>query len=496
MKTMIVSDFAALRSALLQLVGICLVVSLFMSYVMGAVGTSAAIGAMIPFMCLFSLAALDEQNGWERFRLTLPITRRQVVFGRYASVAIATVLAFVFSLALSFALLAVMGLKEFFSAEKPFERFRWQAIVSAAVPAAVCLLAVLAPGIAGDAITSYEKEALQSYNQQGYIADYASLIGKIESLRYGLVQSDAWRSLLFIFLGAAALYAVCKGWLKRTSAVCALAALVLIDLYSVDHRYVDSENFVKNAVQLSDPLAADALDMEILQDKDLSYRVADFDNFGAARRSYYHKMVGGYHAAKLGRYNDLITHNIITSPQILDMLNTRYVILNGQVSKNPHALGNGWFVGDIRYVDGAKAEFDALQQLDPGTSAVADARFKSILGEASATTEGDAVTLTGYTPNHLSYDVKSANGGVAVFSEVYFPWGWHADIDGREVPVARVNYVLRAVSLPAGSHTLTMRFEPQSLGVTGAVAYGCVTLIYLLGLAAIFIEYRRRCSLS
>ena len=110
MKTMIVSDFAALRSALLQLVGICLVVSLFMSYVMGAVGTSAAIGAMIPFMCLFSLAALDEQNGWERFRLTLPITRRQVVFGRYASVAIATVLAFVFSLALSFALLAVMGL--------------------------------------------------------------------------------------------------------------------------------------------------------------------------------------------------------------------------------------------------------------------------------------------------------------------------------------------------------------------------------------------------
>ncbi len=388
-------------------------------------------------------------------------------------------------------LLAVMGLKEFLSAEKPFERFRWQAIVSAAVPAAVCLLAVMAPGIAGDAITSYEKEALLSYNQQGYIADYASLIGKIESLRYGLVQSDAWRSLLFIFLAAATLYAVCKGSLKRTSAVCALAALVLIDLYSVDHRYVDSENFVKNSIQLSDPLAADALDMEILQDKDLSYRVADFDNFGSARRSYYHKMVGGYHAAKLGRYNDLITHNAITSPQILDMLNTRYVILNGQVSKNPHALGNGWFVGDIRYVDGAKAEFDTLQQLDPGSSAVADARFKSILGQASATTEGDAVTLTGYTPNRLSYDVKSANGGVAVFSEVYFPWGWHATIDGEPAELGRVNYILRAMRIPAGDHKVEMVFDPESLHVTGGIAYASVTLIYLLLTGAIFMPVLR-----
>ncbi|MDE5655815.1 MAG: YfhO family protein [Muribaculaceae bacterium] len=389
-------------------------------------------------------------------------------------------------------LLAVMGLKEFFSAEKPFEKFRWQAIVSVAVPAAVCLLAVIAPGIAGDAITSYEKEALLSYNQQGYIADYASLIGKIESLRYGLVQSDAWRSLLFICLGAAVLYAVCKGWLKRTHAVCAIAALVLIDLYSVDHRYVDSDNFVKDTVQLSDPLAADALDMEILQDKDLSYRVADFDNFGAARRSYYHKMVGGYHAAKLGRYNDLITRNIITSPQILDMLNTRYVILNGQVSKNPYALGNGWFVGDIRYVDGAKAEFDALQQLEPGTSAVADARFKSILGEASATTEGDAVTLTGYTPNRLTYDVKSANGGVAVFSEVYFPWGWHATIDGKAAELGRVNYLLRAMRIPAGNHKVEMVFDPESLHVTGGIAYASVTLIYLLLAGAVFTSVFRK----
>ncbi len=273
--------------------------------------------------------------------------------------------------------------------------------------------------------------------------------------------------------------------------MCALAALVLIDLYSVDHRYVDSENFVKNSIQLSDPLAADALDMEILQDKDLSYRVADFDNFGSARRSYYHKMVGGYHAAKLGRYNDLITHNAITSPQILDMLNTRYVILNSQVSKNPHALGNGWFVGDIRYVDGAKAEFDTLQQLDPGSSAVADARFKSILGQASTTTEGDAVTLTGYTPNRLSYDVKSANGGVAVFSEVYFPWGWHATIDGEPADLGRVNYILRAMRIPAGDHKVEMVFDPESLHVTGGIAYASVTLIYLLLTGAIFMPVLR-----
>ncbi|MDE5929385.1 MAG: YfhO family protein, partial [Muribaculaceae bacterium] len=208
--------------------------------------------------------------------------------------------------------------------------------------------------------------------------------------------------------------------------------------------------------------------------------------FGGARRSYHHKMIGGYHAAKLRRYNDLITRNLITSPQILDMLNTRYVILNGQVSQNPYALGNGWFVEQLDYVDGADAEFAGLQTIDPASQAVADSRFRSVLGEAGSVAEGDTVALTAYTPNRLSYDVSSANGGVAVFSEIYFPWGWKATVDGKPVELGRVDYVLRALRIPAGKHKVEMVFDPESLHVTGNIAYASVTLIYLLLAAAAF----------
>ena len=383
-------------------------------------------------------------------------------------------------------LLAVMGLRQLLSVEKPFVTYRRQCIVAVAVPAAVCLLAIICPSIAGDAVTPYEKEALISYNQQGYITDYSSLVDKIESLRYGLVRYDATRSLIFILLGALTLLAVATSWIKSRVGVGVLTVLVLMDLYSLDHRYVDSRNFVQTALQTSDPLAADELDRQILQDKDLSYRVADFDNFGGARRSYHHKMIGGYHAAKLRRYNDLITRNLITSPQILDMLNTRYVILNGQVSQNPYALGNGWFVEQLDYVDGADAEFAGLQTIDPASQAVADSRFRSVLGEAGSVSEGDTVALTAYTPNRLSYDVSSATGGVAVFSEIYFPWGWKATVDGKPAELGRVDYVLRALRIPAGKHKVEMVFDPESLHVTGNIAYASVTLIYLLLAAAAF----------
>ncbi|MDE6332235.1 MAG: YfhO family protein, partial [Muribaculaceae bacterium] len=387
-------------------------------------------------------------------------------------------------------LLAVLGLREFFLADKPLEKYRWQTITAIAVPLGICLIAMIFPGIAGDAVTPYEKEALISYNQQGYINDYASLVDKIESLRYGLVSDDAFRSLIFIGLAAIALFAADKNWLKRNHAVAIIAVLVLADLYSVDHRYVDSRNFVHAGFQTADPLAADDIDRQILQDKDLSYRVADFDDFGGARRSYHHKMIGGYHAAKLRRYNDLIARNLISSPQVLDMLNTRYVILNGQVSRNDYALGNGWFVGDIEYVDGADNEFEQLQLIDPATKAVADARFKDILGKAEAVSENDSVVLSAYTPNRLTYDVNSANGGVAVFSEIYFPWGWKASIDGKPAELGRVNYVLRAMRVPAGKHKVEMVFDPDSLHVTGNIAYACVTLIYLLVAASLFMIVR------
>lgn len=401
-------------------------------------------------------------------------------------------------------LMAVLGLQQWLSDTSDseagaFRRYRWQFLVAVGVPVALCLLAIVAPGLFGADLTSGEKEMLLSANSQGYISDYASLTEGIRQLRRGLVTADAWRSLGFIAFGAVILWLAGMGRVKGGVGAAGIIALIVADLYNVDHRYVDSDNFIKVAVDTTDPLAADAIDKAILADKDLSYRVADVAAPGDPRRSFYHKMIAGYHAAKLRRYNDLLTHGMLYTPAVLDMLNTRYII--GAVAdpstgertltyeRNPYALGNAWFVSKLDYVDGANAEFQALTSLDPSVEAVADNRFRETLG--SAQTASGTITLTGYTPNRLDYRTDSPTGGVAVFSEVYFPWGWHATIDGKPAELGRVNYILRALRIPAGQHTVAMVFDPQSLHTTGSVAYACVTLIYLLLGAGLFMAVRR-----
>ena len=182
---------------------------------------------------------------------------------------------------------------------------------------------------------------------------------------------------------------------------------------------------------------------------------------------------------------------------VLDMLNARYVITGedqAPVVRNERALGNAWLVDSIVWVDNADQEMAALdvRHLDLSHQAVADRRFASALPGAPAPVDStDYIRLTEYTPNRLTYDVDSRSGGVAVFSEVYFPWGWHATIDGTEAPLARVNYVLRALAVPAGKHTVVMSFAPDSIRTSTAIAYACVTLIYLLMCAALFLEYTR-----
>lgn len=397
-------------------------------------------------------------------------------------------------------LLGILGLAQLLSVERPLKRYRWQLWVAAGLPALICLVALCFPSLFGPAITGDESQAISAYASQGYLADVRSLRAAIESLRYGMVSRDAARSLLFIVVAAVAVWGFIKLELPKFGIVLTLGVLVLLDMLSVDKRYLSHDSFVTPGIETADPLAMDEVDKVILQDKDLSYRVADFDNFGGARRSYYHKMIGGYHAAKLGRYNDLITRGMITKPQVLDMLNTRYFIQNGVGSMNPFACGNAWFVDTLDYVKGADAEFSALGKLDsPKTRAVADQSFNATLGAAvHGSSAAGSVKLTAYTPNQLSYDVSSPQGGVVVFSEVYFPWGWHATIDGKPAQLGRVNYVLRAMRVPAGQHKVVMTFDPQSLHTTGNIAYVSVTLIYLLVLAAVLLPCfwcgKKRCT--
>ena len=230
-------------------------------------------------------------------------------------------------------------------------------------------------------------------------------------------------------------------------------------------------------------------DKLILADTTSHYRVMNIPQFWQAEPSYRHKTIGGYHAAKLTRYQDLIDRHISNilegagseaDMRVLDMLNARYIIDgSGQPYLNDRALGNAWFVDGIDYVKGADAEMSALDGLDPAVTAVADESFRSVLGEVRPTAAGDTIRLTSYAPNRLTYSSTSAADAVAVFSEVYFPWGWQAYIDGEPVELGRVNYVLRAMRIPAGKHAIEMVFDPQSLHTTTALADTSIILIYL-----------------
>ncbi|MDE5594231.1 MAG: YfhO family protein, partial [Muribaculaceae bacterium] len=439
-------------------------------------------------------------------------------------------------------LLAVMALHTMLTTPDALQRHRKALYWSFGLSMLVCIVALLAPSVFGSAITQNDQATAQNIQQQvmsmaqQYGMDRAQAeaeaykyslanpanLSAVQSLRYGMVKADALRSLIFIALGLVALVFACKRTLKPAVATLAIAALVLIDLYGVDKRYISHSSFAPASSPSAAAIPADDLDREILKDTDY-YRVLDIPGFDQPDRSYYHKMLGGYHAAKLNRYEDLIQRRLrpvlalgyydelrddsiaagypqavrdaAANYRVLDMLNARYIITGDKdypLDINEHALGNAWLVDKINYVKGADAEMAALGEINPAREAVADERFRDALGDAvESIVPGDTIALVQYTPNRLTYDVSTTNGGIGVFSEVYFPWGWHATIDGNPAELGRVNYILRALRIPAGQHQIVMTFDPQSIHSCSAVAYACVTLIYLLCLAGIFLTIKR-----
>lgn len=443
-------------------------------------------------------------------------------------------------------LMAVLALHRLLTAEDSFRKYFPVVGWCFGICIIIALAAWLAPSIFGDAVTSADKARAAEISRQvslmaqqyGYstaeiqqVAYEYSLsnpenVSAIETLRYGLVKDDAMRSLIFLVLGALTLMLAMQGKISRKWAVAAAGLLVLIDLYGVDKRYVSHSSFVA-ADSTAPDFVPDAIDNAILQDT-AYYRVMDIPGFWEADRSYFHHTIGGYHAAKLNRYEDLIQR--ILSPAVqagyhpdlrndsvassygaddramverlrsaynaLDMLNARYIITGDKdtpVMVNTSALGNAWLVNNVKYVDGADAEMSALASLNPRREAVADIRFADTLGEGtSPLAPGDTISLTSYAPDRLVYHAVCTSDATAVFSEVWFPWGWKASIDGEPAQIARVNYVLRAMHIPAGSHEIVMTFRPDSIRSTSAVAYASVTLIYLLTLLALFLAFVRR----
>lgn len=397
-------------------------------------------------------------------------------------------------------LLGAMALQKIFSTPEGLKAYIKPIAWAFGIPAALCLFALIFPGIYGDAVTSSDMQTdayiSQALAAQGYGSQEISAFSlrnpriyqAVEDLRYGMVRADALRSLIFLVGGAAVAFLYIIGRLRAVVGGIAFAALTLTDLYTVNKRYLDHESFVPRSLTSGAPIAKIPADDVILSDTTQHYRVMDIPRFYQAAPSYYHKAIGGYHAAKLTRYQDLINRHLSHFPEgqpdpsdwgVLDMLNARYIITpDGNAVLNDSAFGNAWLVDNLVVAQNPDDEMAALSDIDLRTTAVTDTRNAEILASSKGKTPGDTIFLTHYAPNRLTYATTTQAGATAVFSEVYFPWGWKAEIDGEPVEIARVNYLLRAIPLPAGHHTVTMTFNPRSLHVTDTFAFIAILLIY------------------
>ncbi|WP_375419078.1 hypothetical protein [uncultured Hymenobacter sp.] len=345
--------------------------------------------------------------------------------------------------------------------------------------------------------------------QSGFTPD---LLRALRADRAELLRNDVWRALLFIGLALGVLYFHLKGRLAARPAAALIAALVLLDLWGVDKRYLGADNFQPQSIAASfQPSPADE---EILKDKDLSYRVLSLkgDPFADATTSYYHKSIGGYHGAKLRRYQELIerqitpqlqqifTQNKLDAAPVLNMLNTRYLLIPEnaqakqpeQAARNPGALGNAWFVSQVRAVPSPDQEMAALSTLNPATEAVVDISKFPTQKAATYDPAGSSIALTEYAPDRLTYRGSAAQPGLVVFSEIYYADGWQAYLNGQPVPHLRANYVLRALPVPAGPLSIEFRFEPKAYALGNAVslASSVALLLVLLGAGAYWLRRR------
>jgi len=411
-------------------------------------------------------------------------------------------------------LLAVMALQQLLVTEGAYARYRKAFFWSFGITLGLCVIGWLAPGMFGSAISDNDRMIdgyiMSSLVQQGYDNSTArqfslsnpAIYSAVESLRYGLVSADALRSLLIAGIGGAFIMLFMTGRMRAVWTVAAVGVLVLADLYSINKRYLSHDSFAPKQLTVGTPIAKTPADEMILRYTMQNYRVMDIPRFYSADPSYYHKTIGGYHAAKLTRYQDLIDRHLSHFTQdsqadadwnVLNMLNARYIVgMDGRPLLNPEAMGNAWWVEKLSYVDNADAEMAGLSRINPAVEAVADSRFRATLGDGAAVAPGDTIYETTYAPDRLTYRAKSVNGGVAVFSEVYFPWGWEVTIDGKPAEIGRVNYVLRALRVPAGEHEIVMTFDPKSLRTTTALATVSIILIYIAAAAAFFFAVRPR----
>lgn len=389
--------------------------------------------------------------------------------------------------------------------------------VSLALTGGVAALFALMPTAFFDSFISNQEMRMLSGIPQEQLSP---LLANLTEVRKAMFTADCWRSVLIILICTAAVVAYRMKKLPAAVMVGVIAVVCLFDMWSVNKRYLNDDMFVSNTLRTA-PVEPTETDQLILQDKAINYRVLNLatNTFNENETSYFHKSIGGYHPAKLRRYQELIEAYISPEMQkvfpvviqtqgdlskantdsvmpVLNMLNTKYLImpLQGGATTpvlNPGAKGNGWFVSEVRFVDNANKELDGIGAIDLSRQAVADKKFEAVLGKSVAQDSTSKVTITKYLPNELHYDVESKQGGVIVFSEIYYP-GWTATVDGQPVEVGRVNYVLRAINVTGGQHKVVLEFKPVTVSTTETIAYISLALLLLTVIGVIAVQVRRK----
>ena len=354
-------------------------------------------------------------------------------------------------------LLGFLGLQQLWEHRDEKSKYSKQVLIAGGITGGLCLIIALFGGTMFDFTSSYDAQ------WKGQVGD--DIYRMIIDQRAAMMTADAWRSFGFIAAAVVVVWLYTINKLKSGYAVAILSALILIDLIPIDRRFFGSKDFVSKK-DGSRYFAIQPWEEQILQDKSLDYRVLNLNTntFNDSRTSYRLKSIGGYSAVKLRRYQDLIDEHIgKMNWNVLNMLNTKYIVTRQGVYPNPDAMGNAWFVNDVQFVPTPDDESAALNTLDLHKTAVADEKFRDVLTAAGMSSESDHIALTQYELDRLDYTYSLTNERVAVFSEIYYPTGWHLYCDGEEIPLGRVNYTLRAAVLPAGSHTLHMEFVPVAL---------------------------------
>ena len=410
-------------------------------------------------------------------------------------------------------LLAMLALKEVVTTPAIIKERKKDFLISFGLTGGLALLFVVMPKVFfPQYVSTMEMNALQSIPADQLVP----LLANLEEVRMSLFTADAWRSFFIILVGAGLVWAYGMGKLKETVLIGALAVLCLVDMWDVNKRYLYDEQFVEKQVQ-TQGFQQTETDKMILEDQSLDYRVLNLasNTFNENNTAYWHKSVGGYHAAKLRRYQEMIEEHIsgemgglfkavadaggdtekldASEFPVLNMLNTKYFIFplqGGQTVAlpNPHTLGNAWFVDEVKYVGNANEEIEAIHGLEASQVAVVDKKFESVVKSVPSDSAA-TIELVAYEPNYLKYEVNSEKGATVVFSEIYYP-GWQSTVDGEEVPHGRADYILRAMNVPAGKHVVEFRFDPKSLHLTETIAFVALGLLALWAAVLVFMRIK------